>query len=136
MVVERLERRLGDLMKNFGCSSPAYRHKRNDREKDRKCYLCGSQKHLKRQCPNHRRRKQGQKVTTSSKPEELHRDIVHTVGGIRVFSGSQMVSNLDASAQEKRIRGESRIEGTFQEGGSNDNKLRKMKKPMRFCWVI
>ncbi|KAH3706010.1 hypothetical protein DPMN_065389 [Dreissena polymorpha] len=66
--------------------------------------------------PNHRRRKQGQKVTTSSKPGELQRDIFHTVGGIRVLSGSQVVPNLGASAQEKRIRGESRIERTLQEG--------------------
>ncbi|KAH3881701.1 hypothetical protein DPMN_005628 [Dreissena polymorpha] len=129
MVVGILERRLGDLMKKFGSSSPKYRHKRNDREKDRRCYLCGSQKHLKRQCPNYRRRKQCQKATTSTKPGELQRDIDYTVGGIRVLSGSQMVPNLDATAQEKRIRRESRIERTLQDGGSKDNKLRKRRKP-------
>ncbi|KAH3831599.1 hypothetical protein DPMN_104869 [Dreissena polymorpha] len=89
--------------------------------------MCGSQKHLKRQCPNHRR---SQKVTTLTKPGELQRDIVHTVGGIRVHSGSQMVPNMGASAQEKRIREEIRIERTLQEGDSKDNKMRKMKKPL------
>ncbi|KAH3797028.1 hypothetical protein DPMN_150604 [Dreissena polymorpha] len=42
-----------------------------------------------------------------------------------------MVPNLGALAQEKRIRGESRIERTLQEGGSKDIKLRKMKKPLQ-----
>ncbi|KAH3722404.1 hypothetical protein DPMN_065362 [Dreissena polymorpha] len=124
MVVEKLDRRLNELVRKIGSSSPPYRHKRNEREKDRRCYLCGSQKHLKRKCPNYRRRKHGQNVTTSTKPGELQRDIDHTVG-------SQMVPNMGASAQEKRIRGESRIEKNIQEGGSKDNKLRKTKKPLR-----
>ncbi|KAH3837207.1 hypothetical protein DPMN_110587 [Dreissena polymorpha] len=129
MVVERLGQSLDKQMWKFGSTSPAYRHKRNDKEKDRRCYLCGSQKHLKRQCPNNRRRKQGQKVTTSTKPGELQRDIVHTVGGIRVLSGSHMLPNLDTSTQEKRIRRESLIQRTLQEGGSKDNNTRKMQKP-------
>ncbi|KAH3704794.1 hypothetical protein DPMN_079855 [Dreissena polymorpha] len=50
MVVERLEQRLNELMRKSGYSSPVYRHIRGEIEEDRRCYLCGSQKHLKRQC--------------------------------------------------------------------------------------
>ncbi|KAH3836642.1 hypothetical protein DPMN_110013 [Dreissena polymorpha] len=61
MVIERLEQRLDELMRKSGCSSPAYRHLRGEIEQDRRCYLCGSQKHLKTQCSHYRRRKQRKK---------------------------------------------------------------------------
>ncbi|KAH3845229.1 hypothetical protein DPMN_087504 [Dreissena polymorpha] len=57
IVVESLERRLNELMK------------KGETEKHRRCYLCGSPKIRKRKCPDYRRRKEVQKMSTSTKPE-------------------------------------------------------------------
>ncbi|KAH3695321.1 hypothetical protein DPMN_082778 [Dreissena polymorpha] len=82
----------------------------------------------KRQCPNNRRRKQGQNMSTTIKPVELQKDVL---GGIRFFSGSNMFPNMCASAHEIRIRGESQVERTVPKDGSYKYALRKMKKPVR-----
>ncbi|KAH3799183.1 hypothetical protein DPMN_152789 [Dreissena polymorpha] len=94
IVVDRLDRRLDELMRKFGSSSPVYRHTRDERVKDQRFYLCGSQKCMKRQCPNCPRRTHGQKMSRLTKPVELHKDRANTVGSIRVLSGRQMVPNL------------------------------------------
>ncbi|KAH3692482.1 hypothetical protein DPMN_194323 [Dreissena polymorpha] len=128
MLVERLERRLDERMMKSVSSSTVYRHIRGENEQDRRCYLCGSQKHRKRQCPHYRQRKQHQKISTSMKPEELQKD---ALGGIRVLIARQVLKNMDPSARENLIRGESQVKRTVPNGGSNKYALRKMNKPLR-----
>ncbi|KAH3842693.1 hypothetical protein DPMN_116197 [Dreissena polymorpha] len=93
MMVERLEQRLNELMRNSGYSSPVYRHIRGEMNNinDAVWFTEAPKKSMSSLSAREKKR---QKISTLTMPVELQKD---ALGGIRVLRESQMLANMGAS---------------------------------------